>query len=184
MDPRAAALALYLRQRAASFSLSADVTDLDSTADAGMALLDAAAVADAMVADDPRLRLLSEAGLFETAPGGTARVVESPEIRAAIQRPLVADPQSGVEIVAGIVATATEAGPAASPLDELSQRVRQSRAAVHLMRQQRVAPEAMINARRALLQALDDYVAALERRKLPVPPALKSELDIHRALFH
>ena len=104
-DPRAAALAHYLRQCAASFSMSADVTDVDRTAEAGMALLDAAAVADAMTRDDARIRALSEAGLFESMPDGQALFVESPAIRAAIQRPLVSRPQAGVEIIAGLVAT-------------------------------------------------------------------------------
>lgn len=111
-DPRAAALADHLRSHAASFSMSADVTDVDSTAEAGMALLDAAAIADAMLADDARLRTLSEAGLFESMPHGRARFLETPEIRAAIQRPLVSGPRAGAEILAGLVATAARvAGP-------------------------------------------------------------------------
>ena len=105
-DARAAALAHYLRQCAASFSMSADVGDVDSTAKAGMALLDAAAIADAMPSDDARIKVLSEAGLFESMPHGQARFLETPEIRAAIQRPLVSNPRAGVEIIAELVATA------------------------------------------------------------------------------
>jgi hypothetical protein len=104
-DARGAALADYLRERAAAFSLSADVMGSQSTASAGMALLDAAHIAEAMTADDPRLALLSEAGLFESMPGGRALFLETSRIRAAIQRPLVSDPQGGEQIIAHLVAT-------------------------------------------------------------------------------
>lgn len=107
-DARAAALADYFRGRAAAFSMSADVMGSQNTAQAGMALLDAAHVADAMTADDPRLTLLSEAGLFESMPEGRARFVETPAVRAAVQRPLVDDPQAGREIVDLLVATVGE----------------------------------------------------------------------------
>ncbi len=107
-DARASALAEYLRQRAAAFSMSADVMESQSTASAGMALLDAAHVADAMTPNDPRLVLLSEAGLFESMPGGRAFFLETPEIRAAVQRQLVRDPQGGKEIIAHVVATAAD----------------------------------------------------------------------------
>jgi hypothetical protein len=105
-DARSAALADYLRHWAAAFSLSADVTDVPSTADAGMALLDAAAIAEAMLPDDPRLAALSEAGLFEPMPQGHARLVDAPEIRAAIRRPLAAEAQDGQAILALLAATA------------------------------------------------------------------------------
>lgn len=52
-DARAAALADYLRERAAAFSMWADVTGSQITASAGMALLDAAHIADAMMTNDP-----------------------------------------------------------------------------------------------------------------------------------
>lgn len=104
-DARGAALAQYLRERAAAFSMSADVTGVQDTARAGMALLDAATVADAMSTSDARLRLLSEAGLFESMPEGRARFTETPEVRAAIQRPLVSDRHTGVEIIAELVAS-------------------------------------------------------------------------------
>lgn len=196
-DPKAAALARYLRQQAAFISWSADITDMDSTADAGMALFDAAAIADAMTAGDPRLRALSAAGLFESLPGGHAQFRDSPQIRDAIRRPLVSHSQAGVEIVAGLVATASEHGglpPGERPrttsralshpsLDVLSQRVREARAAVNTLRQQQVRPDTMVSARHCLLAALDDYVGALETRRLPVPPPLKRELDMHHLLF-
>jgi hypothetical protein len=108
-DARASALADYLRERAAAFSLSADVRESQSTASAGMALLDAAHIADAMTTNDPRLAVLSEAGLFEPMPGGRALFLETRQIRAAIQRPLVRDPQDGEQIIADLVATVSEA---------------------------------------------------------------------------
>lgn len=116
-DPRAAALAAYLRRWAAAFSLSADTTHLSSTAEAGMALLDAASVAESMPPDDERIRKLSEAGLFESMPGGQATFLETPEIRALICRPLSSEAQSGVAIVAQLVAAAAApGGPPGSPL--------------------------------------------------------------------
>jgi hypothetical protein len=105
-DPRSAAFGRYLREAAASFSLSADVTGTASTADAGMALLDAALIAEAMPADDPRIRLLSEAGLFESMPQGEAAFVETREVRRAIQRSLVSGPEDGSAIIAKVAAAA------------------------------------------------------------------------------
>jgi hypothetical protein len=107
VDARAAALARYLRQCAASFSMSADVTNQDRTAQAGMALLDAAAIADAMAPEDGRIKALSEAGRFESMPDGQALFLETPGIRAAIHRPLAAERRTGVQIIAELVATAT-----------------------------------------------------------------------------
>lgn len=106
VDPRAAALARYLRDWAAAFSLSADTTDVPSTAEAGMALLDAAAMAEAMDAEDPRLTALSEAGVFESMPHGGARVVDTPRIRAAIRRPLASAAQDGASILGHLVSAA------------------------------------------------------------------------------
>jgi hypothetical protein len=103
-EPRAVALADYLRRCAAAFSMSADVTDVDSTAEAGMALLDAAAVAEALSSDDGRIRILSEAGLFESMPDGEARFLETPQVSAAIRRTLVSAPQGGEEILSELVA--------------------------------------------------------------------------------
>ena len=107
-DARAMALADYLRERAAAFSLSADVMGSQSTASAGMALLDAAHIAAAMATNDPRLALLSEAGLFESMPGDRALFLETSRVRAAIQLPLVRDPQGGEQIIANLVATVSE----------------------------------------------------------------------------
>lgn len=104
-DARSAALAEYLRTTAAAFSLSGDITEMPTTAEAGMALLDAAAIAESMQTDDPAIRVLSEAGLFETMPLGKAVFLEIPEIRAAIQRTLL-DAESGADIISRLVATA------------------------------------------------------------------------------
>ena len=105
-DVRAVALADYLRERAAAFSMSADVMESQSTARAGMALLDAAQLAETMTPGDARLAMLLEAGLFESMPDGRTRFCETAEIRAAIQQPLVRDAQRGDEIIALLVATA------------------------------------------------------------------------------
>lgn len=105
-DPRAAALADYLRDRAAAFSLSADSTNEQHIAAAGMALLDAAALADSMLPTDGRLLELSLAGRFETMGEGSSTFVETPELRAAVQRPLSGTPMTGAEILALLVATA------------------------------------------------------------------------------
>lgn len=105
-DVRSLALADYLRRSAAAFSLSADVTGTPSTAAAGMVLLDAAKIAESLRTDDPEIRILSEAGLFESMPGGGAAFVEVPEIRAAVQRALVSDVEDGAAVIAKLVATA------------------------------------------------------------------------------
>ncbi len=115
-DPRAAALAVYLRHWAAAFSLSADATDVANTAEAGMALLDAAEIAGSMSSDDPNLRTLSEAGLFESMPEDQAAFVDTPEIRAAIRRPIASGAEDGAAIIAHLVATA--AGLAEPPEDQ------------------------------------------------------------------
>jgi hypothetical protein len=106
-DARAEALADYLHDRAAVLSFSADVSDSDVTASAGMALLDAAKLAAAMPPDDARLTALSEAGLFETMPERRAVFLETPEVRAVVQRALAGGARSGAEILGLIVATTT-----------------------------------------------------------------------------
>lgn len=105
-DARSVALADYLRRSAAAFSMSADVTGAASTAEAGMALLDAAVLAESLSGEDARIRVLSEAGLFESMPGGRAGFVEVPEIRAAVLRALVSGAEDGAAIIAKLVATA------------------------------------------------------------------------------
>jgi len=105
-DPRAMALASYLRERAAAFSLSADATNEQHIAAAGMALLDAAAIAEHLPAGDARLRDLSLAGRFETMEEGFSTFVETADVRAVVQRPLAGSPMSGEDILTMLVATA------------------------------------------------------------------------------
>lgn len=99
VDPRAQALADYLRERAAAFSLSADSTGEQHIADAGMALLDAASLAERLPATDRRLEALSRAGCFEAMRGGTTRFAETSDLRAVVQRPLAGTPMSGEQIL-------------------------------------------------------------------------------------
>ena len=99
VDPRAQALAGYLRERAAAFSLSADETGEPHIAAAGMALLDAAAVAEGLPETDARLEALSRAGCFEAMPGGSIRFLETFDLRAVVQRPLAGSPMSGEQII-------------------------------------------------------------------------------------
>jgi hypothetical protein len=106
VDPRAAALAKYLRQRAADFSWLANLNDTQYTARAGMVLLDAAALAEAMPAGDERLCELSWRHRFTSAPHGLALFVETPAIRAAIQRPMITAPMTGKQVLELIVVTA------------------------------------------------------------------------------
>lgn len=76
---------------------------------------------------------------------------------------------------------------AASPrrlaIDALSQDVRDARAAVRRHRHGPATSPDLTNARRNLTVALEDYITALERRHLPVPHALRAELQMHRQLF-
>ena len=110
VDARCVALAEYLRRSAASFSMSADSTDAARTAEAGMALLDAAVIAESLPSDDAGIRVLSEAGLFESMPGGRASFVEVAAIRAAVLRALVSEAEDGRAIIAKLVATAAKLG--------------------------------------------------------------------------
>jgi hypothetical protein len=197
-EPRSIALAAYLRRTAAVFSMSADVTNSARTAEAGMALLDAAEVAEAIPAGDARIRILSEAGLFESMPQGGAVFVESPEIRRSVRRPLVASHEGGTAIIAGLVATAEaldrHAGarrpgrglsgeaPPPIPLHLLSDAVRVARLRLRGLRP-RVTPTEVARAREDLILALESYVDALELWSFPVPYTLRSELRLHRGLL-
>ena len=105
-DPRAQALADYLRSRASAFSLSADSTGERHIAEAGMALLDAASIAEQLPSTDRRLKTLSDAACFEAMPGGTCHFVETPRHRAVLQSPLAGSPMSGEQIVDRLVADA------------------------------------------------------------------------------
>jgi hypothetical protein len=105
-DPRGVALAEYLRSRAAAFSLTADVTTQQHVAHAGMALLDAAAIAEHLTRTDPSLARLTEAGCYESMPDLGVRFVETEAVRAAVQRPLSGEPMTGRDILMLIAAVA------------------------------------------------------------------------------
>lgn len=105
-DPRGPALARYLRTQAAAFSLSADVTAQQHVARAGMALLDAAAIAENLTRTDPCLNRLSEAGLYESTPNMGIRFLETEAVRAAVQRSLAGEPMAGRDILTLIAAVA------------------------------------------------------------------------------
>lgn len=87
-------------------SLSADVTGHLHLADVGMALLDAAGLAQRMRGDDTVLMRLSEAGCFEPMPDGGARFVSSGEIRRALLRPISGDAEAGAAILGSVVLAA------------------------------------------------------------------------------
>lgn len=107
-DPRAAALAAYLRRQAATFSLSADVNDAQTTAEAGMSLLDAARLAEQIPENNAWLERLSRARRFETMPDRQAMFLETAAVRSAIQRSLTGH-MSGAEVLDLVLATAVEA---------------------------------------------------------------------------
>lgn len=107
VDPRAVALGQYLRQHAADFSMSADVTDNQVTARAGMALLDAAALVESWPVDHPFLVALSDAGRFEALPDGAVLFCNTPQMRAAVHRPLAGAAMTAQAILDLVVRTAT-----------------------------------------------------------------------------
>jgi hypothetical protein len=107
LDPRAAALAAFLRTRASLYSLSADVNNSPRIAEAGMALLEAAAIAEQLGSRDPLLVRLSEAGMFESMPNQEATVVSTPEIDRILQRPIAGGSRDGLTIL-GELAQAVE----------------------------------------------------------------------------
>jgi Fatty acid desaturase len=107
-DPRALALADYLRSQAAALSLSADSTGEQHIARAGMALLDAAALAEHLPATDRRLLALSLAERFETMPDGTSQFLETQDVRAALRRPISGASMTGEQILDLLAAIARD----------------------------------------------------------------------------
>lgn len=103
IDPRAAALSRFLRDRAALFSLSADVNDSAEIAEAGMSLLEAAAVAQQMVSSDPLLVTMSERGLFESMPHGAARVVDSVAVGQSLARSIMRGSRDGRTVLVDLL---------------------------------------------------------------------------------
>lgn len=104
-----------------------------------------------------------EAGLVEPAPEGGRHLGGG--------RPVTSRPEGGLR--------------ARQPaLTALCRTVLDARAEVRRRRHGTVVPRELADARRALVTALQDYTAALEKQNLPVPPALRSELRMHRELFN
>lgn len=68
-------------------------------------------------------------------------------------------------------------------LGALAVRLREAREAVAEHRHGPVGSEAAVGSRRLMLQALQDYIGALESMRLPVPYALRDELRLHEQLF-
>ena len=104
VDPRAIALAAFLRERAALFSLSADVNGSGQIAEAGMSLLEAAAVAEELQTYDPLLTEMSERGLFESMPDGAARVLASDEVGRSLSRSILGLARDGRGVLLDLVA--------------------------------------------------------------------------------
>jgi hypothetical protein len=67
-------------------------------------------------------------------------------------------------------------------LELLSERLRDARAVVNVLRHGPGGTRTMVSARHCLLIALEDYVTALEVRQFPVPHALQRELRLQRDL--
>jgi hypothetical protein len=67
-------------------------------------------------------------------------------------------------------------------LDLLALQVREARRRVAEQRRLPANTAAVNEARRRLLDDLQRFVAALEARNLPVPPALRDELALHQRL--
>ena len=105
-EPRAAALADFLRGEARALSLSAEVTGTMQIARVGMALLDAALLAERLSPSDPLLVCLSEEGLFESLPDNRACFAASAEIHRAIYRPIAGRIQNGPAILDTIASAA------------------------------------------------------------------------------
>ena len=71
----------------------------------------------------------------------------------------------------------------APDLDGLRRRLGEARTAVASHRGGPVGSEAARASRREMLGALEAYIGELERRRLPVPYALRDELRLHRQIF-
>lgn len=106
-DPRGAALADFLRGEARALSLFADVTGTMHVARAGMAMLDAALLAERLAPGDRVLVCLAEAGLFESMPQNRARFSATTEIHRAVHRPIAGRIQDGHTLLDSIAFAAS-----------------------------------------------------------------------------
>jgi hypothetical protein len=102
-DPRALALATFLRDRAALFSLSADVNGSPHIAEAGMSILAAADIAADLSPTDPLLIEMSERGLFESMPNGAARVLATDDVGRSLSRSIVGATRDGHRVLVDMV---------------------------------------------------------------------------------
>lgn len=107
-EPRAAALAHFLRREAGAVSLSAQMTGNFYLVHVGMAMLDAAVLAQDLKVDDPILLRLSQAGCFESMPGEKSKFVSTDEIQRAILRPVSGTAEAGATILQSIVTAADQ----------------------------------------------------------------------------
>lgn len=82
------------------------MTTQQHVARAGMALLDAAAIAENLTRTDPTLARLTEAGYYESTPDLGLRFVETEPVRAAVHRPISGEPMTGRDILELIAAVA------------------------------------------------------------------------------
>jgi len=67
-------------------------------------------------------------------------------------------------------------------LTELILKVRAARRDVQALRAGKVDPALLLAARGVLLDAMENYATELARRGLPMPPALRDDLRLHRAI--
>ncbi|MFD1053469.1 hypothetical protein [Terrabacter terrigena] len=67
-------------------------------------------------------------------------------------------------------------------LTELLSRVRAARDDVHAQRTGKVDPALLLAARGVLLQSMERYAAELVRRGLPLPPMLRDDLRLQKAI--
>ena len=75
--------------------------------------------------------------------------------------------------------------PAPAPgaqLAELISGVRAARRDVQVLRAGKVDTALLVAARGVLLEAMENYANELVRRGLPMPPALRDDLRLHRAI--
>jgi hypothetical protein len=102
-DPRSLALSVFLREQAAGFGLSAEANDSPHIADAGMALLAAADLAESLYSREPLLVQMSERGMFESMPDHGACVVARDAVSRFIRRGVLEGPRGPEAILQGML---------------------------------------------------------------------------------
>jgi hypothetical protein len=102
-DPRALALADFLRSRADLFTLSAAQARSPGAAEAGTSLLEAADLAAEMDPGDPMLVAMSRRGMFQSMPHGAARVLTSDDLGRSLARSVLGGERDGRRILRGLV---------------------------------------------------------------------------------